>query len=95
MKTMKEKLLKRLDGVLSEIAASEANVDDAEDKVRAFYGNLHFSDEGIDDGVTDEDSTDDYVMYRSYWVAKDGEELHFAFYYGNNNETIGSYRIYQ
>lgn len=94
METEKTELKKELNGVLSEIAASEPNLEDAEDKILAFYGNLKCTDEGIDDG-SDDESDNEYVMYRSYYVRKDGRELHFIIYYGNIDEIVGSYRIYQ
>ena len=65
------------------------DVDDVVDYLETL-GEVHFCDEGIDDGIDDEDCEDEYVMYRSY----DLDDLHIILYYGNNSYLFTAFETY-
>ena len=56
------------------------------------HGTVKFVDEKIDDGVTDADNDDEYVMMRSYDLTTNtGEQFYVRLYYGNNTRLFTCY----
>lgn len=61
---------------------------DAVEEYLSSLGKVRECDEGIADGIDDEDSEDEYVMYRSYDLNANGKGFHIIFSYGNNTRSI-------
>ena len=68
------------------------DIDDAEILLKK-YGDVRYCDEGIDDGIDDDDSEDEYLMYKSFDVSDGKKSYHITFYYGNNTFEVTDYRI--
>ena len=58
------------------------------------FGKVKFCDEGYDDAIDDQDSEDNYVMYRSFDLTADNKEYHIKFYYGDNSRCVECYQIF-
>ena len=71
----------------------EKDVDDVEEYLKTL-GSLCFCDEGIDDGVDDDDCEDEYVMYRSFDLTIKGVgDYDIVLYYGNNTYLFTTFDI--
>ena len=68
------------------------DVDDAEEILKK-YGDVRYCDEGIDDGIDDDDSEDEYLMYKSFDIFDGKQTYHVILYYGNNTFELTDYRI--
>lgn len=87
-----EELKKRLSDELCGLA-DDANVGFAED-ILAKYGKVKECDEGIDDGIDDDDCEDEYIMYESFDIQTDfGRDIHVILYYGNNSFVFSDFNI--
>ena len=70
-----------------------SDVDTVEEALQKF-GKLHSCDEGIDDGIDDDDCEDEYLMYASFdLTTKDGNSFHIILYYGNNSFLFTDFKI--
>lgn len=58
------------------------------------FGKVKFCDEGYDDAIDNQESEDNYVMYRSFDLTADNKEYHIEFYYGDQSRCVGSYQIF-
>ena len=65
----------------------DTDIDSVEEYLSAL-GDTRECDEGIADGIDDEDCEDEYVMYRSYDLNANGKRFHIIFSYGNNTRDI-------
>lgn len=66
----------------------KADIDDAVGALCGF-GEIKYCDEGIDNGIYDEDCEDEYLMYMSYDLGK----YHIKLYYGNNSFLFTDFDI--
>ncbi len=85
---MKKEEIKKIEETLNGMTFVK-DVDDVEEYLKTL-GEVHYCDEGIDDGIDDEDCEDEYLMYCSY----DLDDLHIILYYGNNSYLFTAFEIY-
>lgn len=65
------------------------------ESVLSRFGKVKFCDEGYDDAIDDQDSEDNYVMYRSFDLTADNKKrCHVKLYYGDQSRRVGTYGIY-
>ena len=63
----------------------EKDIEEVEEYLKTF-GELHFCDEKIDDGIDDDECEDEYVMLRSFDLdTPNGNHYYIRLYYGNNS----------
>lgn len=87
-----EELKKRLSDELC-VLAYGSNVGLAEDILEK-YGKVKECDEGIDDGIDDDECEDEYIMYESFDIQTDfGRDIHVILYYGDNSLMFSDFNI--